>query len=84
MTTTLATRVRATLPRFDAADLAAVRTIFREEPDTRAVAVWDDGDFHLWGQATVDNRPARVAARIRTVLGGDPATLVVIHRAQVQ
>jgi hypothetical protein len=73
-----------TAPALTSEQVADARDIFAAEPATRAVAFWtgpDDGDRHVWGQATADNRPARVTARIaRWDIAFDPTTLVIAHR----
>lgn len=51
------------------------------DADVRAVAFWSDayGATYVQGQATVDNRAARVLARARTYVP-TAHSLVVIHR----
>jgi hypothetical protein len=64
----------------DAAAITEAREILAR-PDVAAVAVWTDGLAHYtWPQATVDNRPSRVLARIaRFGIPCDPATLVIVR-----
>ncbi len=64
-----------------AAQIDDATAIFMAEQATRAVAFWTDGDGNTYqqGQATVDNRPARVMARIRRYTP-DAAGLVVVTR----
>lgn len=61
--------------------IADARDLFAAEPATRAVAFWADttGCTYMQGQATVDNRPARVIERVLRYVP-DAHSLVIITR----
>lgn len=56
------------------------------ERNVQAVAHWvgESGSTYVWPQATTDNRPSRVLARIRRfgMEEPEPGTLVIVHFAQ--